>query len=205
MHRSPGRDKNPKDTGDGAKPNGRRSCAFLHLALDNRAPRSQNVTTHQILKSTLGYEPKHNQMDEATMTTGTVTTGIAHIGLTVPDINLSRDFFVNCLGWKQVGEKPEYPAVFVSDSLITLTLWEVKDKVNLVNFDRKTNVGLHHLALRVPSESALEEVFDRASRWPGVRVEFAPQLLGAGPSKHAMLYEPGGLRLEFNFNPSKPN
>jgi catechol 2,3-dioxygenase-like lactoylglutathione lyase family enzyme len=48
-------------------------------------------------------------MDEATMTTGTVTTGIAHIGLTVPDINLSRDFFVNCLGWKQVGEKPEYP------------------------------------------------------------------------------------------------
>ena len=135
------------------------------------------------------------------MTGQPLTSGVDHIGLTVRDLNVTRDFFVHGLGWTQVGERPSYPAVFVSDGRITLTLWQVTDPDNYVRFDRKTGVGLHHLALRVDSEEALQELFARISAWPGVEVEFAPENLGAGPKRHTMMYEPGGIRLEFDFDP----
>jgi catechol 2,3-dioxygenase-like lactoylglutathione lyase family enzyme len=130
-----------------------------------------------------------------------LTHGIDHIGLTVRDLTLTRDFFIQCLGWSQVGERPAYPAAFVSDGHMMLTLWQVTDTDKRVEFDRKTHVGLHHLAFRVGSEEALNEIFARVSAWPGVMVEFAPENLGAGPKRHAMVYEPGGIRLEFDFDP----
>ncbi|MFM0339392.1 VOC family protein [Paraburkholderia fungorum] len=130
-----------------------------------------------------------------------LTLGIDHLGLTVSNLGETRDFFINCLGWTQVGEKPDYPASFVSDGRIMLTLWEVKNKENGINFDRKTNIGLHHVAFRVGSQDALAEIFAKVSAWPGVVVEFAPEDLGAGPKRHTMVYEPGGIRLEFDFDP----
>ncbi|MBB6187843.1 catechol 2,3-dioxygenase-like lactoylglutathione lyase family enzyme [Rhodanobacter sp. MP7CTX1] len=136
-----------------------------------------------------------------TMTGQPLTSGVDHIGLTVRDLNITRDFFINGLGWTQVGERPSYPAAFVSDGRITLTLWQVTDPANYVKFDRKTGVGLHHLALRVGSEEALQELFARISSWPGVVVEFAPENQGDGPKRHTMMYEPGGIRLEFDFDP----
>jgi hypothetical protein len=116
-------------------------------------------------------------------------------------LNVTRDFFIHGLGWTQVGERPSYPAAFVSDGRITLTLWQVTNPDNYVEFDRKTGVGLHHLALRVGSEEALQELFARISAWPGVVVEFAPENQGDGPKRHTMMYEPGGIRLEFDFDP----
>lgn len=130
-----------------------------------------------------------------------LTLGVDHIGLTVRDLNATRDFFIKCLGWSQVGEKPDYPAAFVSDGRVMLTLWQVTNQTHRVEFDRKTNVGLHHLALRVGSDAALQEIFARISQWPGVVVEFAPENLGSGPKRHAMVYEPGGIRLEFDSDP----
>jgi hypothetical protein len=103
--------------------------------------------------------------------------------------------------WNLVGERPAYPAAFVSDGHVLLTLWQVTNHDKLVTFDRKTNVGLHHLALRVGSEEALDDIFSRVSGWPGVVPEFAPENLGEGPKRHAMVYEPGGIRLEFDFDP----
>ena len=130
-----------------------------------------------------------------------LTHGIDHIGLAVHNLDDTRDFFIKCLGWKLVGERPAYPAAFVSDGHVVLTLWQVTNQDNLVAFDRKTNVGLHHLALRVGSEEALNDIFARVSGWPGVVAEFAPENLGEGPERHAMVYEPGGIRLEFDFDP----
>ena len=135
------------------------------------------------------------------MTTQALTAGIDHVGLSVRDLNLTRRFFIECLGWSQVGEKPEYPAAFVSDGHVMLTLWQVTEPQRRVEFDRKANVGLHHLALRVGSEEALNEIFSRVSQWPDVKVEFAPENLGSGPKRHTMIYEPGGIRLEFDFDP----
>ncbi|MDN7184051.1 VOC family protein [Caballeronia sp. SEWSISQ10-4 2] len=135
------------------------------------------------------------------MTDAPLTLGIDHVGLTVRNLSVTRDFFIHALGWTQVGERPNYPAAFVSDGYVTLTLWEVEDPENCVEFDRKTNVGLHHLALRVGSKEALDATFSRVSGWPGVVVEFAPENMGEGPKRHTMVYEPGGIRLEFDFDP----
>jgi hypothetical protein len=45
---------------------------------------------------------------------------------------------------------------------------------------------------------ALERLFERVSAWQGVRVEFVPEAMGKGPKRHAMIYEPGGIRIEFD-------
>jgi catechol 2,3-dioxygenase-like lactoylglutathione lyase family enzyme len=138
------------------------------------------------------------------MTPDVTTQGIHHLGLTVRDLATTRAFFIDCLGWKQVGEKPDYPAVFVSDGTIMLTLWQVQAPDGGVAFDRKTNVGLHHVGFRVKGEAAFKETFERVSAWPGVKVEFAPEQLGPGPMQHTMITEPGGIRIEFDFDPRTP-
>ena len=130
-----------------------------------------------------------------------LTLGFDHVGLTVADLEASRAFFVDCLGWKVVGERPAYPAVYVSDGRSVLTLWRVENPADHVAFDRRKNVGLHHLALKVADRAALDAVFARAASWKGVTVEFAPELSGKGPKYHAMIREPGGNRIELSWDP----
>ena len=125
------------------------------------------------------------------------TVGIDHVGLSVGDLERSRRFFVECLGWEVVGAKPDYPAVFVSDGATRLTLWEVDKSGGYVLFDRRKNVGLHHIALKVADLDALQETFLRVSNWPGVEVEFAPESAPGGTRVHCMVREPGGARVEF--------
>ena len=127
------------------------------------------------------------------------TTGIHHLGLAVSDLQATARFFVEGLGWSVAREVPEYPAIFVTNGTAFVTLWQTEH--NASPFDRRTNVGLHHFAVRVPSEDALDAAFKRASSHPGVRVEFAPELLRGGPAKHCMLYEPSGIRVEFIWAP----
>jgi lactoylglutathione lyase len=129
------------------------------------------------------------------------TLGVDHVGLTVRDLEQSRRFFCDCLGWTAWGENPSYPAVFVTDGSNRLTLWQVENPGNNVEFDRRKNVGLHHLALKVGDLDTLHRLFERVKSWPGVEVEFAPELLGKGPKKHCMIREPGGTRLELTCLP----
>ena len=134
--------------------------------------------------------------------TPALTAGVDHVGLSVADLGQSRAFFTECLGWSLLGERPDYPAAFVSDGHTRVTLWQVADRGSYVAFDRRRNVGLHHLALRLNSREELEALHRRVTVWPGVVIEFAPELSGAGPKWHAMIREPGGCRLEFVWEPS---
>lgn len=129
------------------------------------------------------------------------THGIDHVGLSVRDLESTRRLFCECLGWRVVGERKDYPAAFVSDGRAVLTLWQVESPSRAVAFDRRANVGLHHLALAVVDRAGLDALHERLSRWPGVIVEFGPQVSGKGPKIHFIVREPGGLRLEFAFNP----
>lgn len=124
-----------------------------------------------------------------------ITAGIHHIGLTVSKLEKSAQFFTSILGWKEVRRNDEYPAIFVSDGTIMLTLWATKEQPS-VGFDKNRNVGLHHVALRVASESDLHAVHERLMSH-GVPIEFAPELLRQGPAKHMMCYDPSGIRVEF--------
>jgi catechol 2,3-dioxygenase-like lactoylglutathione lyase family enzyme len=130
-----------------------------------------------------------------------LTLGIDHVGLTVRDLDASRAFFVECLGWKVVGERPNYPAFFVSDGSCVLTLWRVENPDDHVAFDRRKNVGLHHLALKVSDRAALDAVHRAVAAWPGVVIEFPPEPSGKGPKFHMMIREPSGNRIEFAWDP----
>jgi lactoylglutathione lyase len=123
------------------------------------------------------------------------TLGIHHLGLAVSDLQATAMFFTDGLGWSVARELPEYPAIFVTNGNAFVTLWQTEKTASA--FDRRKNVGLHHLALRVSTAEALDTVFEKAAAHPGVRVEFAPELLRGGPAKHCMLYEPSGIRIEF--------
>ena len=126
-----------------------------------------------------------------------ITRGAHHIGLTVPDLAETRTFFIDTLGFSQVGEVPDYPAVFLTDGSTMITLWQAADPANAVHFDRRNNIGLHHFALKVEDAEVLERLHRQVSTTDGVEIEFAPEPLGGGPTKHMMCYIPGGIRMEF--------
>jgi catechol 2,3-dioxygenase-like lactoylglutathione lyase family enzyme len=126
----------------------------------------------------------------------TITQGAHHVGLTVPSIDDTRDFFVNILEFKQVGEVPDYPAYFLSDGTLLLTLWQATDPATATPFDRKTNIGLHHFALKVNGLDTLKTLHETLAQTEGVTIEFAPEPIGNGPTQHMMFYIPGGIRME---------
>ncbi len=101
------------------------------------------------------------------------------------------------LGFAQVGERPVYPAVFVSDGATVITLWQAHDLGSAVSFDRRNAVGLHHLALKVADGAVLDALHGQLAAQDDVAVEFAPEPLGTGPARHMMYAMPGGIRLEF--------
>jgi catechol 2,3-dioxygenase-like lactoylglutathione lyase family enzyme len=137
------------------------------------------------------------------MSTDPLTNGAHHIGLTVPDVAETAAFFVDVLGFKQVGSRPDYPAIFVKDAGVVLSLWQTRNRSTQVEFDRKHNVGLHHLALQVDGAAALAVAHERICAHGSAAIAFGPESLGAGPSQHMMCVMPGGIRLEL-IAPSKP-
>lgn len=124
------------------------------------------------------------------------TAGVHHAGLTIPDLAAARSFFQEALGFRQVGEVPDYPAVFLSDGSVMITLWQAEDPDRAVPFDRRRVIGLHHLALRVTDGEALESLHEELAARSDTRVEFAPEPLGGGPTRHMMCRIPGDIRLE---------
>lgn len=124
------------------------------------------------------------------------TTGLNHLGLSVRNLDETTRFFVDVLGWEELARDESYPRNSVTDGKLRLTLWQVDHSLDIVAFDRRANIGLHHLALEMPSEEALDAAAERVRDWPGIVVEFMPEPMGAGPRKHMMFREPGGIRLE---------
>ena len=106
-------------------------------------------------------------------------------------------FLCNTLGLAQVGEVPDYAAVFLTDGTIVITLWQAKIQVCAVPFDRKNVVGLHHLAFNVDGADALDALHGTLTASDDVDVEFAPEPLGSGPATHMICAIPGGIRVEF--------
>jgi catechol 2,3-dioxygenase-like lactoylglutathione lyase family enzyme len=125
-----------------------------------------------------------------------ITQGINHLGLSVKDLDQTVSFFVECLGWDESGRDDSYPRSAVSDGVSRLTLWEVDHSLEVNVFNFRKNIGIHHLALAVQSEEILNDLSLKVKNYNGVVIEFMPELLGYGPRKHMIFYEPGGIRLE---------
>jgi catechol 2,3-dioxygenase-like lactoylglutathione lyase family enzyme len=148
-------------------------------------------------KPQVAKPPLSHLTKEATMADTAVTRGAHHIGLTVPDLARTRAFFVDTLGFAQVGEVPSYPAVFLTDGTTMITLWQAANPATAVPFDRKNSIGLHHLALKVDGADVLDALHGKLAATGGVEVEFAPEPLLGGPTRHMMCAIPGGIRVEF--------
>ena len=125
-----------------------------------------------------------------------ITQGTHHIGLTVSRLEASAAFFTGLLGWNEVRRDDSYPAIFVSDGTLMVTLWQTQTNTP-IDFDKNANIGLHHLALKVVSETQLNEIYQMMENAADVSIEFAPELLREGPAKHMMCFEPSGIRVEF--------
>jgi catechol 2,3-dioxygenase-like lactoylglutathione lyase family enzyme len=125
-----------------------------------------------------------------------LTSGLNHLGLSVSSLDDTTEFFVDCLGWSESGRDPSYPRTAVSDGYVRLTLWQVNHDLDAVPFDRRKNVGLHHVALQVNSLDELNALSQKVQDYPGVTIEFLPEPVGDGPRVHMMFTEPGGIRLE---------
>jgi catechol 2,3-dioxygenase-like lactoylglutathione lyase family enzyme len=123
-----------------------------------------------------------------------LTAGISHVGLAVSNLDKSLQFF-EAIGYKKIGGDDAYPSIFLSDGDSMITLWQTDD--GATPFDRKKNVGLHHLAIKVPTLEALQEVYDTVMAIDGVNSDFAPEALTGMPLTHAMVFEPSGNRIEF--------
>ncbi|MFT5212112.1 MAG: catechol 2,3-dioxygenase-like lactoylglutathione lyase family enzyme [Cryomorphaceae bacterium] len=127
-----------------------------------------------------------------------ITQGVHHVGLTVSNLDEARHFFINTLRYEQVGEKPDYPAVILSDGTTLITLWQAVDPTKTIVFDRKNVIGLHHLALAMKSVEAIESLFLELKKDSRVQIEFPPEPMGNGPKRHMMCNIPGGgIRIEF--------
>jgi len=126
-----------------------------------------------------------------------ITRGVNHVALTVADLDKTMAFFTEILGYKKVGEDPGYPAAFVSDETTMLALWRARDPQQVTPFDRKSVIGLHHLALTVKPE-ALDDLAARLKTVPECELEFEPEAMYGGPNRHMMCTIPGsGIRIEF--------
>ena len=88
-------------------------------------------------------------MEEARESAAASTSGIHHIGLTVGKLEETAAFFVEQLGWKLLRRDPAYPAIFVSDGQVMVTLWQAKGPGETVPFDRFRVTGL-------PNSNALD-------------------------------------------------
>lgn len=126
-----------------------------------------------------------------------LTLGVEHVGLAVRNLQETAAFFTGLLGFAVLGERADYPACFLTDGVTKITLWQVEAPQSATPFNRRENIGLHHLAFKLENDAALDALHEKLQSAPGVRVEFAPALVGKGPSRHMMVYEPGGIRIEF--------
>jgi hypothetical protein len=126
-----------------------------------------------------------------------ITQAIHHLGVTVPNIHETAEFLTNHLHFTECGGDPDYPAVFATDSVVMITIWQASEPGQCRPFDRRKNIGLHHFALSVSDKNALNALHKTLSSMPDIDIEFSPESLGNTSIQHMMCSIPGGLRVEF--------
>lgn len=120
------------------------------------------------------------------------TAGVHHLGLTVTNIERSKQFYQDLFGWKELGADPKMGYAFLTDGKTMITLWQQSQEA----YD-KAHAGLHHFALAVGSSDDLVRA-EQVLRKKGVRIHYdriVPAMEGAKESE-LYFYDPDGIRVE---------
>jgi lactoylglutathione lyase len=131
------------------------------------------------------------------------TLGLSHVSLSVNNVNASREFF-EALGFHELPEMecsmPSHSLV-LTDGMAIITLGQIQGKAT--PFDRRHNIGLHHISIRVRTMDDLAGLYKKSLKVPGVKDEFAPAPLEGTDMVRATVYEPSGIRVELTYHKIK--
>ncbi len=127
---------------------------------------------------------------------------IGHVLLKVADIERSKAFYANVLGFEVVEEDPEHGGVFMSLGMDghTLDLSPVDDPATAQQLTAN-RVGVHHIAFQVDSEAALKNAYFSLQD-QGIEVVRAIDHVS---QKSIYFHDPDGNRLEIYYElPNAP-
>jgi len=129
--------------------------------------------------------------------------GIAHIQLTVSDMERSRAFYAPLLELFEMQvliDSETYFYCIGSRTGIAISPNDAEKEGDA--FDQR-RVGLHHLCLRAREREQIDEIFEFVDRL-GATIVHPPREDGFAPGYYSLLFEdPDGIRIEVNHVPGR--
>jgi catechol 2,3-dioxygenase-like lactoylglutathione lyase family enzyme len=129
--------------------------------------------------------------------------GIAHIQLTVNDLQRAIAFYEDVLGFmgmKAVAKAPN--GLYMVGGLTAVAITRASEENRKYEFDQR-RIGLHHICFRARSEEEIDALHAFLVRH-SVKIVHPPEHGSWAPGYYSVLFEdPEGVRLEVNFVPGK--
>ena len=129
--------------------------------------------------------------------------GIAHIALSIKDMNKSKPFYKELLpflGLKLVHEGKE--SCYHVGSRTGILIQQIKSQNKSSDFSQN-NIGLHHLCFRARSKDDINKLADKLKLMKA-KIVRGPLDGAWAPGYYYILFEdPDGIRLEVNFVPGQ--
>ena len=129
--------------------------------------------------------------------------GMAHVQLTVNDLERAKEFCEKVLGYLGMRPAMRFPGgLYMVGGKTAVMITQSSPENREVRFDQR-RIGLHHLCFRTRSPEDIEALHEFLVR-EGVRVVHGPEEGPWAPGYCSVLFEdPDGIRLEVNFVPGK--
>jgi catechol 2,3-dioxygenase-like lactoylglutathione lyase family enzyme len=129
--------------------------------------------------------------------------GIAHVQLTVNDLQRCMPFYERVLGFmgmRAVVKAPNFLYMIGGRTAIAITRSSEQNREH--GFDQR-RIGLHHVCFRARSREDIDELY-KFLLVHGAAIVHPPKDGSFAPGYYSILFEdPEGIRLEVNFVPGK--
>ncbi|MED4586779.1 VOC family protein [Brevibacillus choshinensis] len=120
-----------------------------------------------------------------------LTNGVHHVGLSVTNLEASKEFFTEVLEFQLLQHEAGHHA-YVTDGVTMITLWQTAELEASVKV-----AGMHHLALSVKSLEVLRQIEERMKQRK-INLQFGG--IGVKGQEGGFIalfcYEPSGIRIE---------